>query len=92
MFMILEMLSSISAFFGGIIAHKRASRHRVRIGSSKEGFMRGIDNRLKSRFFEDPDTAAVCGSIMGFAKGLRGFDFARCARNESHAAVSDIKF
>ena len=45
-----------------------------------------------SRFFEDPDAAAVCGSIMRFAKGLRVFDFARCARNESHTSVSDIKF
>ena len=54
--------------------------------------MRGIDNRLKSRLFEDPDAAAACGSIMRFAKGLRVFDFARCARNESHTSVSDIKF
>ena len=89
MFTILKMLSPTSDFFGGIIAHKRASSQDR---SSKEGFMRGIDNRLKSRFFEDPDAAAVCGSIMRFAKGLRGFDFARCARNESHAAMSDIKF
>ena len=53
--------------------------------------MREIDNRLKSRLFEDPEAAAFCGSIMRFAKGLRGFDFARGARNKSHASVSDIK-
>ena len=50
-FMILEMLSPISDFFGGIIAHKRASSHRVRIGSSKEGFMRGIVQSLKVKVF-----------------------------------------
>jgi len=42
--------------------------------------------------FEDPDAAAVCGNIMRFSKGLQVFDFAWCARNESHASVSDIKF
>jgi hypothetical protein len=85
----LEMLSPTSDFFGGIVAH---NAHRVRMGSSKRAYEWDSTIALKSRFFEDPDAATACGSIMRFAKGLRGFDFAWCARNERHAAVRDIKF
>ena len=37
--------------------------------------------------FDDPCAATVSGGIIGFAKGLRFFDFARCARNESRVAA-----
>src|SRR6516162_10293169 len=35
------------------------------------------------RRFDDPGTAAVFGDILRFTKGLRFFNLARCARNES---------
>jgi len=77
-----------SRLFGRSLTNAR----RVSLGYSIDNFMGGIDNHLNSRLFEDPDATTIFRSVMRFAKRLRAFDFARCGRNKSHAAVSDVKF